>query len=51
MAVVDLGIDFNQPAEDIVAGLQAIIQDGIDTGRWTRNRPPYGNDDGSSGPN
>lgn len=32
----DLAIDFSWPAEDIVAGLQEIFQDGVDSGRWSR---------------
>lgn len=32
----DLAIDFSWPAEDIVAGLQQVIQDGVDSGRWSR---------------
>ncbi|MGW5352255.1 hypothetical protein ACWERV_17300 [Streptomyces sp. NPDC004031] len=52
LSVVDLGIDFTQPPEDIVAGLAALIRESIQTGRWTRNRPPYGgNGEGSPGPN
>jgi hypothetical protein len=50
LSVYDLAIDFEQDPADIVAGLRELFQDGVDTGRWTRNRPPYGNDDGS-GPN
>lgn len=42
--VYDLAIDFRQDPADIVAGLRALLQDGIDTGRWSRNRPPYQRD-------
>lgn len=33
----DLAIDFSWPAEDIVAGLQELLQDGVDSGRWSRS--------------
>lgn len=32
----DLGIDFSFPAEDIAAGLQTVLRDGVDGGRWSR---------------
>lgn len=32
----DLAIDFSWPAADIVAGLQQLFQDGVDSGRWSR---------------
>lgn len=32
----DLAIDFSWPAEDIVAGLQEVFRDGVDSGRWSR---------------
>lgn len=33
----DLVIDFSWPAEDIVAGLQQVFQEGVDSGRWSRS--------------
>ena len=33
----DLAIDFSWPPEDIVAGLQRVFQDGVDSGRWSRS--------------
>lgn len=44
--VYDLAIDFQQDPADIVAGLRALFQDGVDSGRWGRRRPPYGDDTG-----
>ncbi|MEV7394896.1 hypothetical protein [Streptomyces sp. NPDC091215] len=33
----DLAIDFSFPPEKIVAGLQQVFQDGVDSGRWSRS--------------
>lgn len=33
----DLAIDFSWPPEAIVAGLQRVFTDGVDSGRWSRN--------------
>lgn len=33
----DLAIDFSWPPEAIVAGLQSVLRDGVDSGRWSRN--------------
>jgi hypothetical protein len=36
--VYDLAIDFSKPPEVITAGLEALIQEGIDSGRWARRK-------------
>lgn len=33
----DLAIDFSRPPEEIAAGIQSVLQDGVDSGRWSRN--------------
>lgn len=40
--VYDLAIDFSKPPEMIVAGLQAVFQDGVDSGRWARRHGDTG---------
>jgi hypothetical protein len=42
LGVLDLALDLDQPAEDVCAGLRTLILDAINSGRWSRNRPPYG---------
>ncbi|MFD3929730.1 hypothetical protein [Streptomyces sp. NPDC058614] len=34
---LDLAIDFSWPPEQIVAGLQEVFTDGVESGRWSRN--------------
>lgn len=36
--VYDLAIDFTAPPGEITAALEAIFQEGIDSGRWARRR-------------
>lgn len=33
----ELAIDFSWPPEAIVASLQQVFRDGVDSGRWSRN--------------
>ncbi|MEU0397980.1 hypothetical protein ABZ208_35545 [Streptomyces sp. NPDC006208] len=34
---VVLGIDMSRPAEEILTGLQDVIEEAVQSGRWTRN--------------
>jgi hypothetical protein len=38
-----LAIDFSRPPEEIVSSLTMLLQEGVDTRRWTRRQKP---DDG-----
>lgn len=42
----DLVIDFSWPPAAIAECLETLLQDGVDSGRWTRNdtRPPHPRD-------
>jgi hypothetical protein len=37
LTAYDLAIDFSWPPEDIVASLQSLFRDGVNSGRWSRN--------------
>lgn len=49
MTVFELVIDFDQPAADIVAAIQAVLQDGADN-RWTRHPSTEKRPDPDEGP-
>ena len=42
LSIFDLAIDFDQSPDDITAALAAVFREAIETGRWSRSRPPYG---------
>jgi hypothetical protein len=43
--VYDLAIDFSHEPEQIVAALQALFEDAIETERWTRRQGDAGSTD------
>lgn len=49
MTVFELVIDFGQPSADIVAAIQAVLQDGVDN-RWTRHPSTEKRPDPDGGP-
>jgi hypothetical protein len=49
---VELGIDFSAEPDEIAGALTRLFQEGVDSGRWTRNEHTraYVHDEGGAAP-